>query len=68
MPDIFPNAVLVTGAASGIGQALSRALTGAGSVVVGLDCEEMATAPEFHPIIADLADPQAIGPAVEAAR
>jgi NAD(P)-dependent dehydrogenase (short-subunit alcohol dehydrogenase family) len=34
---MFPNAVLVTGAASGIGLALSRALAGAGTVVVGLD-------------------------------
>jgi 3-oxoacyl-[acyl-carrier protein] reductase len=67
MPEIFPNAVLVTGAASGIGQALSRALAGAGSVVVGLDCAAMTPVPGFHAVIADLADPQAIGPAVEAA-
>jgi len=65
--EIFPDAVLVTGAASGIGRALSRALIAAGSEVVGLDCAAMAPAPGFHPIIADLADPQAIGAAVEAA-
>ena len=67
MSEIFPDAVLVTGAASGIGQALWRALIGAGSEVVGLDCAAMAPAPGFHPIIANLADPQAIGAAVEAA-
>jgi NAD(P)-dependent dehydrogenase (short-subunit alcohol dehydrogenase family) len=64
---MFPNAVLVTGAASGIGLALSRALTAAGSEVVGLDRAAMAPAPGFYPVIADLADPEAIGPAVEAA-
>ncbi|HUS55608.1 MAG TPA: SDR family oxidoreductase [Thermohalobaculum sp.] len=67
MPEIFPNAVLVTGAASGIGQALSNALIAAGSSVVGLDCAAMAPAPNFHPIVADLTDPQAIDAAVAAA-
>lgn len=64
---MFPNAVLVTGAASGIGLALSRALTAAGSEVVGLDRAAMAPAPGFYPVIADLADPEAIGAAAEAA-
>jgi NAD(P)-dependent dehydrogenase (short-subunit alcohol dehydrogenase family) len=67
MPEIFPNAVLVTGTASGIGLALSRAFIAAGSTVVGLDCAAMAPAPGFHPIVADLADPQAIDAAVAAA-
>ena len=64
---MFPNAVLVTGAASGIGLALSQALTGAGTVVVGLDCAAIEPAQRLHPVIADLTDPDAIGPAVEAA-
>jgi NAD(P)-dependent dehydrogenase (short-subunit alcohol dehydrogenase family) len=64
---MFPNAVLVTGAASGIGLALSRALNRAGTVVVGLDCAAIEPAQRLHPVIADLTDPDAIGPAVEAA-
>jgi NAD(P)-dependent dehydrogenase (short-subunit alcohol dehydrogenase family) len=64
---MFPNAVLVTGAASGIGLALSRALTRAGMVVVGIDCAAIEPAQRLHPVIADLTDPDAIGPAVEAA-
>ena len=67
VPEMFPDAVLVTGAASGIGLALSRALTAAGSEVVGLDRAAMEPAPGFNPVIADLADPEAIGAAVEAA-
>jgi NAD(P)-dependent dehydrogenase (short-subunit alcohol dehydrogenase family) len=59
--------VLVTGAASGIGRELARSLTAAGTPVVGLDCEAMAPTPGVHPVTADLADPSAIGPAVEAA-
>ncbi|HUF87501.1 MAG TPA: SDR family oxidoreductase [Thermohalobaculum sp.] len=67
MPEPVPAATLVTGAASGIGRALTDALIAAGGAVVGLDRAPMDPAPGFHPVRADLADPASIGPAVEAA-
>lgn len=62
-----PTATLVTGAASGIGRALTGALIAAGGRVVGFDHEAMDPAPGFHPVKADLMDPEAVAPAVEAA-
>ena len=64
---MFPNGVLVTGAASGIGLALTRALAASGCPVAALDRDPVAAAPNIHPIAADLTDPTTIGPATEAA-
>jgi NAD(P)-dependent dehydrogenase (short-subunit alcohol dehydrogenase family) len=59
--------VLVTGAASGIGRALVEALTRDGCPVAGLDIAPQRPAPGLTAIKADLSDPAAIDPAVEAA-
>src|SRR5947209_10722314 len=53
--------VLVTGAAGGIGAAITRALVGAGHAVAAVDCDaealrRLAPSERIHPIIADLAD------------
>jgi NAD(P)-dependent dehydrogenase (short-subunit alcohol dehydrogenase family) len=64
---MFPNGVLVTGAASGIGRALVEALIREGCPVVGLDREAVEAAPGLHIVTADLIDPAAIGPAADAA-
>lgn len=64
---MFPNGVLVTGAAAGIGCALTEALLRDGCPVVGVDRDPVAAAPGLHPLAADLSDPAAIGPAAEAA-
>jgi len=65
--DSRKSAVLVTGAASGIGRALTDAILADGGTVAGLDREPLPDAPGFHGLIADLTDPDAIVPAVEAA-
>lgn len=67
VPESAPPTALVTGAATGIGRAVSDALRAAGGTVVGVDRAPMEPAPGLHPVKADLADPTAIGPAVEAA-
>lgn len=67
VPDSIPAATLVTGAASGIGRAVSDALRAAGGTVVGIDREPIEPAPGLHPVRADLSDPSEIGPVVDAA-
>jgi len=59
--------VLVSGAASGIGRALADAFAAEGRPVVAVDVEAMVAGPGIHPVTVDLADPAAIGAAVEAA-
>src|SRR5258705_11923344 len=51
--------VVVTGAASGIGQATARLLTEEGAVVVGVDRDPIDTEPGAHAtaVQADLTDP-----------
>ena len=51
--------VVVTGAASGIGQATARLLTEEGAVVVGVDRDRIDTTPGAHgtTVQADLTDP-----------
>ncbi|MEM7177113.1 MAG: SDR family oxidoreductase [Pseudomonadota bacterium] len=62
------TAVLVTGAAAGIGLATARLLLARGMQVVGIDREPMPDpGPDLTAITADLADPAAPGRAVEAA-
>lgn len=65
--DPAPAATLVTGAAAGIGRALTETLLAAGGTVVGVDREPMDPAPGFHPVRADLTRPDGIEAAVEAA-
>ncbi len=60
-------AVLVTGAASGIGHCLVQSFLGDGRAVVGIDRDAMEAAPGFHPIRADLTDPDDLAQAVERA-
>lgn len=67
VPDSVPVATLVTGAATGIGRAVSDALRAAGGTVVGIDREPIDSAPGLHPVHADLSDPSMIGSLVEAA-
>lgn len=62
------TAVLVTGAAAGIGLATARLLLARGMRVVGIDRDPMPDrGPDLMAITADLADPAAPGMAVEAA-
>ena len=70
----YPRAVLVTGAASGIGLATTEKLIAAGSRVAGLDIDrhglEAVAARHkhaFHPLVADVTDAAALGSAVTAA-
>ena len=57
----MPNrVVLVTGAAGGIGSAITKSLVGAGHSVAAVDrdaegLKRLATSERIHPIIADLA-------------
>lgn len=67
VPDSVPVATLVTGAATGIGRAVSDALRAAGGTVVGIDREPIDSAPGLHPVHADLSDPSMIGSVVDAA-
>lgn len=62
-----PRAVLVSGAASGIGRAVAAALIAEGTVVVGLDREPVEPMAGLHPVLTDLADPAALAAGVEAA-
>ena len=61
MVGIIPGrAVLVTGAAGGIGTAITKALVAAGHAVAAVDqdaaaLKRLATSPRIHPIVADLA-------------
>lgn len=67
LPSDPAGAVLVTGAAAGIGRALVEALVRDGCRVAGLDIAPQQPRPGLTSIAADLADPAAIGPAVAAA-
>lgn len=61
---------LVTGAASGIGRAVSLALLDAGAAVVGLDLDDpadVADGPAFEPVVGDATDPAAVGRALQRA-
>lgn len=64
MTDRVPTAV-VTGAASGIGQAVSAALAAAGYHVGGLDLTADGIASEVTPLLADIRDQAAVTDAVD---
>jgi rhamnose utilization protein RhaD (predicted bifunctional aldolase and dehydrogenase)/NAD(P)-dependent dehydrogenase (short-subunit alcohol dehydrogenase family) len=70
-PPLAGRVALVTGAASGIGLATTRALLAAGAAVVGLDLaaavDDVADGPDFVGIRGDVADGAAVGDAVAAA-
>src|SRR2546423_10869174 len=64
--------VLITGAAGGIGSAISRALAGAGHSVAAVDrdaegLKRLAPSERIHPIMADLASGAACREAVASA-
>lgn len=66
------RAVLVTGAAGGIGAAITKALVNAGHAVAAVDrdaaaLKRLATSPRVHPITADLANVAACREAVASA-
>jgi NAD(P)-dependent dehydrogenase (short-subunit alcohol dehydrogenase family) len=73
MVGIIPGrAVLVTGAAGGIGAAITKALTDAGHSVAAVDrdaaaLERLATSRRIHPILADVASEAACRDAVASA-
>ena len=64
-----PGAVVVTGAAAGIGEAAARRVAATGARVFALDRDADAVAslvselPGAHPVVADLADPEAVAAA-----
>jgi NAD(P)-dependent dehydrogenase (short-subunit alcohol dehydrogenase family) len=67
-PEFAGEVALVTGAASGIGRACVRALAGRGAAVVGLDVDErvrqVAAAPDYLGIVADVTEPAAVKAAI----